>query len=99
MTKKKLGHITDNPRFLAFRAAVEATGHGLGILWTASDGIYIMAVTGPGDVAHRTIVVRDYGDDNGFGVWLESRTGAYDAGVEEILNGYSDKVAEMNRAA
>lgn len=81
----QLGHINNNPRFNGFREAVESRGFTLRIIFSASDGIYVMAVVGEGDVAHRTIVVRDYGGDSGFGVWLESRTGNYADGAEEII--------------
>ena len=88
-----LGHINNNPRFNDFRAAVESRGFSLRIIFDASDGIYVMAVVGEGDVAHRTIVVRDYGGDSGFGVWLESRTDNYADGAEEIITGKTKAVA------
>lgn len=82
--------IFDNPRFVAFREALQVRGYDLQNIWTASDGIHIFAVaTRMSDTprpVHSTIVVRDY-EDHGFGVWLESRTGSYAAGAEEIITG------------
>lgn len=86
MAKKIASHIYDNPRFAEFRKVLAARGYILQVLWTASDGIYIFVVVGE-NPKHRTIVVRDYGEDNGFGVWLESLTGAYADGAEEIVTG------------
>jgi len=86
---KSVNDPLDDPRWLKFRAEFEARGYGLKGLWHASDNIIIWAVyktrEGVPDPKHHTIVTRHYGEGNGFGVWLESRTNDIAGGVEEII--------------
>lgn len=87
MGMKKVADPMDDPLWLAFRKALEVRGYTLKGLWHASDNIIIWVVSdGPNgeQPKHRTIVTRFY-EAGGFGVWLESNTGAFDEGAAEII--------------
>lgn len=101
-TSRRMGMATDlfsNPRFVEFRAQLERHGATLRCLWSARTGrdpsgkgyddIGLFQVVGSVSAAHGTVIVQDYGEDDGFGIWLESRTNDYDGTIAEIIDGLS----------
>lgn len=85
-----------NPRFEKFRKLFEARGYNLRLLWSASTGRNpsgkgfddigcFSVIYGDPPPAHRTMIIQDYGEHDGFGVWLDSRTSSLSDGVDEVL--------------
>jgi hypothetical protein len=78
-----MSDLFSNTRFVAFRSELEKLGRHLKILWSANSGcitvkgkkfkyddVVCFAVYG-GKVRSGTVIVKDYGEDGGFGLYTE----------------------------
>jgi hypothetical protein len=107
-----MSDLFSNPRFIAFRSELEKHERHLKILWSAKspcitvngkrfkyDDVVCFALYG-GKVRSRTIIVKDYGEDGGFGLYTEPESDhTYVGDVNDIIRGREKQMEALQKIA
>jgi hypothetical protein len=107
-----MSDLFSNTRFVAFRTELEKQGRHLKILWSARSGcidvhgkklkyddVVCFALYG-GKVRSGTIIVKDYGEDGGFGLYTEPDSDhTYAGDVEDIICGREKQMEALHKIA
>jgi hypothetical protein len=87
-----------NERFAKFRAMLEAKGYFLKLMWSCRSGAHnpetgkqfkyddigMFVVCGQKRPKVSTLIVQNYGQRDGFGLWFDSQANGYEADVATI---------------
>jgi len=92
-----MSDLFSNPRFVTFRQKLEAKGITLKLLWSVKTGcmnvdgkkfkyddLGFFACNGKDRPRVGTVIVKDYGEKGGFGLWIEPNTVDMDEDVKLI---------------
>jgi len=91
--------LTSNPFFEKFRDQLNERNAQLNLLWSfktgrdpsgkGCDDVGLFAVCSSGKVKSSTIIVQDYGERDGFGLWIRAAH-ATDTCIDQILGAESE---------